>query len=93
MVLHGPASIFRGWDGRSAEREWLRGEVLDRDREMLRERGIEPGSLVVFRYRNQWWQGEVVKVNRRTVSVGEQGAGVALLRVPFGRIVRATSPE
>jgi len=92
-VLHGAASIFRGWDGPGTGREWLSSEVLDRDRERLREQGIELGSLVTFRYRNRWWQGEVVQVNRKTVSVGEPGKGVALLRVPFGRIVQAKPPE
>jgi len=92
-ALHGPASIFRGWDGRPGRREWLRKGVLNRDRDALRERGIEPGSLVTFRYRNQWWRGEVVKVNRKTVSVGQPGTGVALLRVPFGRIVEAAPPQ
>ncbi len=92
-VLHGSASIFRGLDGEAGEREWLNSEVLDRDRERLREQGIELGSLVTFRYRNRWWQGEVVQVNRKTVSVGEPGTDVALLRVPFSRIVQAKPPE
>ena len=90
MALYEPASIFRGWPERAAERRRKHVRQIEQARIALCKLGMVPGAVVVFRYRRRWWQAEVIRVNRHTVTVGEPGTGIALLRVPFQRIVQVT---
>ncbi len=90
MVLNGSASKFRGWPERAEKAEQQRKERRAEILERLQARGLQPGARVRFIYRRRVHIGEVVRVNRVTVSVGEVGGGRTILRVPFGRIIGVT---
>lgn len=90
MALYEPASVFYGWPEHASKRRRRRMQQIEDQRTALCELGMAPGAVVVFRYRRRWRQAEVIRVNRHTVTVGEPGTGMALLRVPFQRIVQVT---
>lgn len=87
MVMHGAASKFRGWPERAREVRAKRKARRSAARAEAVAAGVRPGTIVHFRYRGRLWRGEVVRVNRVTVSVGEPGGDRTLLRVPFTRLL------
>ena len=87
MVLEGAASRFRGW--RNMRRREGREHAHARRAAVAQmcAAGLEPGAQVRFRYRGKLYHGEVVRINPKTVTVGEPGKGRGLLRVPYERIL------
>ncbi len=88
LALHHPATSFRGWPKQARRFEEERDAARERIREELIEAGLQVGGMVGFDYRGSPWHGEVIRINRATVSVGEPGGERTLLRVPFARITR-----
>lgn len=86
LALHHPATSFRGWPKQAQRFEEKRDAAREEIRERLVEAGLRVGGLVGFEYRGRPWRGEVLRVNKATVSVGAPGDDSTLLRVPFGRI-------
>lgn len=86
LALHHPATRFRGWPKQARRFEQERDAARERMREELIETGLRVGGMVGFDYRGSPWHGEVIRINKATVSVGEPGGERTLLRVPFGRI-------
>lgn len=87
MVLGGAASRFRGWPEHAARQERERNDARREAVSQMRAAGLEVGAQVRFRYRGTIYRGEVVRLNPKTVTVGEPGKGEGLLRVPYERIL------
>jgi len=87
MVMEGAASRFRGWPERAAEEERAGTDARREAVSQMCAAGLEPGAQVQFRYRGKLYRGEVVRINPKTVTVGEPGKGRGLLRVPYERIL------
>lgn len=86
LALHHPATRFRGWPKQARRFEQERDAARENVREQLIESGVRVGGQVGFDYRGRPLRGEVIRINRATVSVGEPGGERTLLRVPFARI-------
>ena len=48
--------------------------------------GVEPDAQITLRHRGSIYRGEIIRVNRATVSVGRPGNREVLARVPFVRV-------
>ncbi|NLO07754.1 MAG: SprT family zinc-dependent metalloprotease [candidate division WS1 bacterium] len=86
IALDGTATIFRGWPEQVEQFHRSRDAALQRLRAKLVEAGLREGGQVGFDYRGRRTRGEVIRINKSTVSVGEPGGARTLLRVPFTRI-------
>lgn len=86
MALDGTATKFRGWPERAQRQREERDAALARLREQLIEAGVRPGGQIAFEYRGQLVRGEVIRINKTTISVGEPGGDRTLRRVPFTRV-------
>lgn len=87
-IVHGnAASRFRGWPERAAARERAQAHARREAVAQMCAAGLEVGAQVRFRYRGTVYRGEVVRINPKTVTVGEPGKGEGLLRVPYERIL------
>jgi hypothetical protein len=86
LALHHAATSFRGWPKQAQRFEEQRDATRENMREKLIEAGLRVGGMVGFEYRGRPWRGEVLRINKATVSVGAPGDDRTLLRVPFGRI-------
>lgn len=87
MVLEGAASRFRGWPEYAAAKEREHAHARRAAVAQMCAAGLETGAQVRFRYRGKLYHGEVVRINPKTVTVGEPGKGRGLLRVPYERIL------
>jgi hypothetical protein len=87
MALDGTASIFRGWPEEARKLKQKRDEHREELLEIWRERGLQVGGQIVFRYRGKLLRAEVMRINTATVSVGEIGSRRTALRVPLSRIL------
>ena len=73
MALHHPATCFRGWPKQAERFEREREAAHEKVREKLIEVGLRVGGVVGFEYRGRPWRGEVIRINKTTVSVGAAG--------------------
>jgi len=87
MAVNGRATTFRGWPERARQYEADRKRLLTAAKDNLLRMGVKPGVEITFGYRRRTYRGEVIRVNRRTVSVGEPGGDRTLFRVPFERVI------
>jgi len=87
MVLVGAASVFRGWPENARRRGAEHEEQLAAIRNELTEMGVAPGVQIVYRYGHGARRAFVIRVNGRTVSVGQPGSGEVLRRVPLNRVL------
>ncbi len=86
LALEGAATRFRGWPEQARKVLEKREDVRAQNREKLIESGLRVGGEIGFEYRGRKVRGEVIRINRTTVSVGEPGGDRTLVRVPFDRV-------
>jgi hypothetical protein len=86
MAEDGTATKFRGWPEQARKFVEKRDEALAQARETLIKAGVRVGGQIGFEYRGRAMRGEVIRINRTTISVGEAGGERTLMRVPFHRV-------
>ncbi|MFO7947715.1 MAG: hypothetical protein R6V19_12975 [Armatimonadota bacterium] len=86
LALDGTATKFWGWPERAQKRKKEREAALAKLRAKLIEDGVRPGGQIAFKYRGDLVRGEVIRINKTTISVGERGGERTLVRVPFTRV-------
>lgn len=86
QILFGPAGVFRGRPEKARRREGERQRLPATARDKLRGMGVKPGVEILYRFRQHARRAEVIRVNRRTVSVGRPGGDEVLRRVRIERV-------
>lgn len=91
LTRWGPATRFRGHPRRAERLKAQREHQGLLGRMRLEEMRVRPGVQVISHYRRQTWRGEVIRINRYTVSIGQPGKRHVIARVPHHKVFRLAS--
>lgn len=86
VALNGHVNAAFGWREQQRERVKLREGRAARAKATMLKRGVQVGSIIAFRYKGDNYLGEVVRINRKTISVDTLGNTNHLFRLPFPRV-------